>query len=228
VEYQGWTLNFPVKTLDWNDIYHALWVINDIPYHGTFSDALRRARNVLLPAQAGPSIIGHGDAHNGNVFFAPSGLIYFDPAFGGRHHPLLDVIKPLFHNVFATWMYHPQEIAAALHITANYNGLTLYVDHDYQLSDCRRMFFTSKIERVVKPLIRELRKRGQLSPDWRTILKSALLCCPLLTMNLADAARFPPPVALLGLCFVAEMGLNSKGSRSVLDRELKAIAEESS
>jgi hypothetical protein len=85
------------------------------------------------------------------------------------------------------------------------------------------MFFTSKIERVVKPLIKELHRRGQLSPDWRTILKSALLCCPLLTM---DLRRFPAPVALLGLCFVAEMGLNSKGSVSILDRELNALAKE--
>jgi len=225
--YVGKTLTLPGANLSWEALCQRQWVINGARYQGTLGEALDRARTAIRPDQAGWSIIGHGDAHNGNVFFTPDGLVYFDPAFGGRHHPLLDLTKPLFHNVFATWMYHPQEINAALHITLHDDGTTLTVEHDHRPSDCRRMFFASKI-RVVESLIGELRSNGRLSPDWRTFLKSALLCCPLLTMNLADPNRFPPPITLLGLCYTVEMGLASAGrERHLLNDHLDRIEDAS-
>jgi hypothetical protein len=88
------------------------------------------------------------------------------------------------------------------------------------------MFFASKIEHVVKPLIKDLAQRHQLNDQWRAILKSALLCCPLLTMNLADANRFPASITLLGVCYAVEMGLTSQGNTSLLDAQLHALAEE--
>jgi hypothetical protein len=82
------------------------------------------------------------------------------------------------------------------------------------------MFFQSKMDRILKPLSDELRKQSA----WRTFLKSALLCCPLLTMNLADSSRFPSTIALLGLCFVVEMGMESSGSEcNILNRALDEI-----
>jgi hypothetical protein len=216
----------PGVQLAWADLCRRQWTINGVRYQGTLGETIDRARSVLQPMQAGPSIIGHGDAHNGNVFFTPDRLVYFDPAFGGRHHPLLDVTKPLFHNVFATWMYHPQEIDAKHDIRVQDDGTTLTIEHDYGLSDCRTVFFESKIERVVKPLINELR---QQQANWRTILKSALMCCPLLTMNLADRNRFSPAVGLLGLSFVVEMGMemasmkNAGGERHLLNWALDEI-----
>jgi hypothetical protein len=52
--------------------------------------------------------------------------------------------------------------------------------------------------------------------DWRAYLKAALMCCPLLTMNLRDRARFPAEIGLLGLCFAVEMGLMSDPAQSSL------------
>ncbi len=221
--YTDKDFEMPGLRLRWEDLCLRQWVINGTRYDGTLGEAVDRARVILNPQQAGYSVIGHGDAHNGNVFFTPEQLVYFDPAFGGRHHPLLDVTKPLFHNVFATWMYHPVEIDAALHIQVHDDGQVLSVEHDYRPSDCRRMFFESKIERVVKPLIRELR---QGKSGWRMFLKSALMCCPLLTMNLADRTRFSPAVGLLGLSFVIEMGLESaSGERHLLAAALDKIED---
>ncbi|MCC7446853.1 MAG: hypothetical protein IT324_05515 [Anaerolineae bacterium] len=223
--YVGKTLALPGANLSWEELCQRQWVINGVRYQGTLGETIDRARTAIRPDQAGWSIIGHGDAHNGNVFFTPDGLVYFDPAFGGRHHPLLDLTKPLFHNVFATWMYHPQEVNAALHISWHDDGTTLTVAHDHRPSDCRRMFFASKIQ-VVESLIGELRSNGRLTPDWRTFLKSALLCCPLLTMNLADPNRFSPPITLLGLCCTVEMGMTSVGTeRHLLNEHLDRIAD---
>jgi aminoglycoside phosphotransferase (APT) family kinase protein len=178
---------------------------------------------LLQPEQAGASIIGHGDAHNGNVFYRPGGLMYFDPAFAGRHHPVLDLTKPLFHNVFAMWMYYPQEKRAGLNIRIERTGERWHVQHDYALHPVRQMFLESKVDRVLKPIVGELRARGWLREDWRDYLKAALFCCPFLTMNLADETRFPPEIRLLGLSMAVEMGTASSGKGSLIDQILERI-----
>lgn len=203
----------------------ARWVINGQRYSQTLDDLIEEAARLLLPAQPGPSVIGHGDAHNGNVFFRAetNALLYFDPAFAGRHHPLLDLTKPLFHNVFAMWMYFPHEKAASTTIRLNIDGDVWRVEHDYVLHPVRHMFQSSKVERVLIPILHDLRDRGWLREDWRAYLKAALFCCPLLTMNLTDAAKFPPSISLLGLTMAVEMGGESEGVRSRIDTLLDGV-----
>jgi hypothetical protein len=147
-------------------------------------------------------------------------LLYFDPAFAGRHHPLLDLTKPLFHNVFAMWMYHAREKADALTITLRESGGLWEITHDYTLPPVRRMFWESKVQRVLIPILHLLRREGMLQQDWRAYLKAALFCCPFLTINLADPEKFPSEISLLGLCMAIEMGAESRGERSLLDRTL--------
>jgi hypothetical protein len=205
-----------------SELRQVQWEINGQHYHDTLDDLIDRAVGLLQPRQAGPSIIGHGDAHNGNVFFraADGGyeLIYFDPAFAGRHHPLLDLTKPLFHNVFAMWMYFPQEKATQLEISMSADNHRWHVDYDYTLHPVREMFLSSKVERVLIATLVELKHRGWLRDDWRAYLKAALFCCPLLTMNLADRKKFPPAISLLGLAMAIEMGAESRGERSSIDQ----------
>jgi hypothetical protein len=88
------------------------------------------------------------------------------------------------------------------------------------------MFWNSKVERVLIPILTELKWRGWLREDWRDYLKAALFCCPFLTMNLTDANRFPPRISLLGLAMAVEMGAASAGRRSALDQALDRIAEQ--
>jgi hypothetical protein len=118
-------------------------------------------------------------------------------------------------------MYHPQEIDAALQISLHIEGSTFHVEHNYRPSAVREMFFESKINRVLKPLLQELKSRDLLLPTWEQYLRSALLCCPLLTMNLNDRGRFPASVGLLGLCYVVEMAGHGS-TESMLDRALQS------
>lgn len=203
----------------------AAWEINGQRYDCNLDALIADALAVLLPAQSGPSVIGHGDAHNGNVFLNARAqtLIYFDPAFAGRHHPLLDLAKPLFHNVFAMWMYFPHEAAARTPVTLQIEQGRWIVEYDWPLHPVRRLFWESKIHTVLLPLAAALSQRGWLRPDWRRYLKAALFCCPFLTMNLADSSRFPPAISLLGLAMAVEMGAESAGQRSLLDRTLDAV-----
>ena len=92
------------------------------------------------------------------------------------------------------------------------------------LPPVREMFWRSKTERVLIPLLRTLQACGWLRPDWRAFLQAGLACCPLLTMNLADGERFPPGIALLGLAHVIEMGGRSAaGHDSRIERWLDEV-----
>jgi hypothetical protein len=196
----------PQGCLEWEELLKRRWIINGKAYPHTLGALIERAKRALEPEQPAWSIVGHGDAHNGNVFFTAAGLQYFDPAFGGRHHPLLDLAKPLFHNVSATWMYHPREVAAQLHLSYSDDGETIRVQHNYAPSPVRQMFRQSKVERVLRPIWSELVRRGE-SPELLTgLFQSALLCCPLLTLNLADRERFPAEIGLLGLALCVAVG----------------------
>jgi hypothetical protein len=179
---------------------------------------------LLDPSQDGPCIVGHGDAHNGNVFYQPNNtLLYFDPAFAGQHHPLLDLTKPLFHNVFAMWMYFPHEKREQTAINFSRSGNTYHIEYNYGLHPVREMFLQSKVERVLVPILQELKRRSWLLDDWRAYLKAALFCCPFLTMNLADEQKFPPEISLLGLAMAVEMGAESQAERSKIDVTLDEV-----
>ncbi|MBK8026038.1 MAG: hypothetical protein IPK19_32800 [Chloroflexi bacterium] len=224
----------PGSAISWQDeripveeVWKARWIINGTQYDAALAELIAGAIEMLNPTQAGAAVVGHGDAHNGNLFYCEdsSHLTYFDPAFAGTHEPLLDLTKPLFHNVFAMWMYYPTIIDERLHLTLRRDGNVWIVDHDYVIHPIRHAFLESKVTRVLGPILREMSSRELLRPDWRSYLKSALLCCPLLTMNLADSNRFPPQIALLGLAMAVQMGANPvSGSRGLLESALDDVA----
>lgn len=206
------------------DVRQVHWVINGRDYHQTLDEIISQAITYLNPERPlGVSIIGHGDAHNGNVFFSEKHrkLTYFDPAFAGRHHPLLDLTKPLFHNVFAMWMYFPEQEREKLEIHIETNGSMWKVTHNYTLNPLREMFLQSKVQRVLLPILKHLQQNGLSLADWRVLLKSALFCCPFLTL---DLKRFPPEIALLGLTMAVEMGAESPADhRSRIDTALDEV-----
>ena len=101
-------------------------------WKATLGELLEEARVVLQPSREMYTVVGHGDAHFGNVFLEDQRYYkYFDPAFAGRHSPLLDIVKSFFHNVFAMWMYFPDEIGRQLQITVDISGGTIFVEHNY-------------------------------------------------------------------------------------------------
>lgn len=214
----------PGESHKMSEIGQVRWVINGSEYRQTLNDLIEESIHLLNPSQVEPSIIGHGDAHNGNVFFQDDKtLLYFDPAFAGRHHPLLDLVKPLFHNVFAMWMYYPTIKSEETDITLVKNDDNWHVTHNYHLYSSRLMFLRSKITHTLIPIVQELKERELLRDDWRRYIKCGLFCCPFLTMNLADSQKFPPEIALLGLSMSIQMGAESYGERSLIDSTLDEV-----
>lgn len=222
--YEGKEIILPGYSISFEKLAKMKWCINGIEFKDSLGEIIQRASATLNPSRCDtPSIIGHGDAHNGNVFVEENRLIYFNPAFAGRHSPFLDLTKPLFHNVFAIWMYFPNEVACTLSINLKIQGDRIIVEHDFMPSKIRREFLYSKLQFVLKPLLEELKSKGWLTEDWQEYLKLALFCCPFLTMNLSDRQKFTPEIGLLGLALSVEMG--SRGnSKTLIDRELDAIA----
>jgi hypothetical protein len=186
------------------------WVINGVAidtWKATLGELLEQARVTLQPAREMYTVIGHGDAHFGNVFLEDQKYYkYFDPAFAGRHSPLLDIVKPFFHNTFAMWMYFPDEIARELEITVDIADDTVFIEHNYVLPAIRRAIWETKIEHLLKPLLALLQKRHALPPDWYDFWRLAMLCCPLLTVNLLDTTRRPASICWLGLSQAMQMG----------------------
>lgn len=228
--YQDKAIILPSQTLNFNDLAKLKWKINGISFKDSLGDLVQSAIQLLSPSlENQPAIVGHGDAHNGNIFYdqASAELVYFDPAFAGVHSPFLDLTKPLFHNVFARWMYFPNEVAENLTIHWEIQDNTLVVEHNFIPSQVRIEILRSKLERVLKPLLKELKLKNLWDDNWQTHLKSALFCCPFLTMNLGDANKFPPEITLLGLAMSIEMGSYSLGnSMSLIDSELARITDD--
>jgi len=196
------------NSIPFDQLLKYRWIINGVPQQQTLGELVDRAKIVLNPVQAAMTIIGHGDAHFGNVFLESTNYLYFDPAFAGRHTPLLDIIKPLFHNVFATWMYFPQDIAQKLHLSVTVHDATISLEHDYTLTPIRQAILQTKIDHLLTPLIEELHSLQALPANWSEIIQLALMCCPLLTINLLDTTRMPPSISWLGLSLAVQMGNN--------------------
>jgi hypothetical protein len=206
-------------------VINKKWIINSQRHNSSLQIIINQSKHLLSPQLASGGITGHGDAHNGNVFYHKQAqgityLTYFDPAFAGVHDPLLDLTKPLFHNIFAMWMYHSAEKNAATNLHAEVRDDTIYIEHDYAIHPVRMMFLRSKVERALIPTLKLLKERGWLQPYWRERLKAALFCCPFLTRNLLDTEKFPPKITLLGLAQAVEMGSESEGRRSLIDTVL--------
>jgi hypothetical protein len=226
--YRDKDVCLPLYTLKYDSIADKSWIINGRKYERKLKDIINMAIKLLNPSTLDtPSIVGHGDAHNGNLFFDKfsSSLIHFDPAFAGRHSPFLDLAKPLFHNVFGFWMYFPLEVNNRLNINMEIQDNTIVLEHDFVPSQLRIDIFHSKISYVLKPLLVELKSRSWLHMFWKDYLKLALFCCSFLTLNLCDSKLFPPEITLLGFAISIEMGSTCNCS-SLLDFELDSLYKE--
>jgi phosphoglycolate phosphatase-like HAD superfamily hydrolase len=212
--YEGKSVLLPQSTdalISFDQIRNYRWRINGVVQRYTLHELIERAKKVLDPAQAAVTVIGHGDAHFGNVFLEKGQeYLYFDPAFAGRHSPLLDIVKPLFHNVFATWMYFPYAVEpeCALEVQIQEREQVIDIRYPFHLPPVREAILQTKEEYLLKPLISWLRTIDALPSNWLEVLQSALLCCPLLTVNLFDHQRMPATISWLGLMYAVHMGNN--------------------
>lgn len=215
--------------LSWEAIRDATWVINGVEYEETIGAILADAADALSPGHLGPAaVVAHGDAHNANVWFereasGEARLVQFDPAFAGKHMPaLLAEVKATFHNIFAHpfWLYEPAVASDRYTATVSFRNGVLEVDHDFQLSDMRADFLTSKVAHVWRPLLSEMAARDILPVDWERIMRRALFCCPTLVHELraGGPTGHTPTSAAIGWSMAVAAGTASVAGEDVFSR----------
>ncbi|MGH6929861.1 MAG: hypothetical protein ACREEV_16200, partial [Dongiaceae bacterium] len=213
---------FPGTALSWRDLADRRWRINGIAYRHTLRELFEESRARLQPGQLAShgAVVAHGDAHNANVWVeevaSAKHLVFFDPAFAGRHVPaLLAEVKATFHNIFAhpLWLYDApiadRRFTAAVAVADD----VIEVTTDWRLSPLRTAFLKSKAQLIWQPLLAELAARGWLPVEWRRILRCALFCCPTLVMDLraGGSADHTPVTSAIGLAVAMMMGSEPDG-----------------
>jgi len=232
--YVDQVFRFPGATLPWRDLADRRWRINGIAYRRSLRDLFEESRERLQPARlAGHgAVVAHGDAHNANIWAEPTDgvprLVFFDPAFAGRHIPaLLAEIKATFHNIFAhpLWLYDAPIADRRFKAVLTATGDIFDMRMDWQLSPLRTAFLESKIAQVWQPLLAALQKRGRLPGEWRRIVRCALFCCPTLVMDLraGGGADHTPITSAIGLAVALMMGSEPEGGDDALSAALDSM-----
>jgi hypothetical protein len=251
--YKNKTLPLAEGEISFSKLSTMRWQINGVSYSSTLQEIVDLARVLLAPAD-GPAVIGHGDAHNGNIFVnmdldsgaplqskntaigpgsAGPKLVMFDPAFAGEHDPLLDITKPLFHNHFARWMYFPEQVDKEFDLSYSLQGDQISIEHSYAISPLRKQLLRIKIKEVVKPLIAHLHSKEMLNADWKGYLRCALFCCPFLTVNLLAPAvaggtlseRYSLAIKMLALSMAVELGCEKRSGTNQFAELIDEILE---
>lgn len=217
--YRNRTLHLESRSIPFEELSRFQWNINGVQYSQTLNEIIERSKDSLRP-RAGATVPGHGDAHNGNIFVDLEGpkFYMFDPAFAGKHHPILDLTKPLFHNVFARWMYYPDQVLNEFSIDYSLRENAIHIQHNYAPSKLRLAHLKSRVDNVLRPTIAMLKENGMLDNDWKEVLRAALFCCPFLTVNLLAnyvpngtlSERYKPAIKLLGLSMAMEFGATTR------------------
>jgi hypothetical protein len=232
--YVDQEFRFPGASLPWRDLADKRWRINGVGYRHTLRELFEESRARLQPERlaAHGAVVAHGDAHNANIWVEVTGgtkqLVFFDPAFAGRHIPaLLAEVKATFHNIFAhpLWLYDAPIADRRFNAAVAVAGDVVEVTTDWRLSPLRTSFLESKAQLVWRPLLAELAARGWLPTDWRRILRCALFCCPTLVMDLraGGAADHTPITSAIGLSVAIMMGSEPDAADALL-RMLDAIS----
>jgi hypothetical protein len=232
--YVEQSFRFPGATLHWRDLSDMRWRINGVAYGGTLGALFEESRQRLQPGRlAGHgAVVAHGDAHNANVWAEPLDgaprLVFFDPAFAGRHIPaLLAEIKATFHNIFAhpLWLYDAPIADRRFTAEVTVVGDVLDIRTDWQLSPLRKEFLAAKAALVWQPLLAALHGRGWLPAEWRRILRCALFCCPTLVMDLraGGGADHTPVTSAIGLAVAIMMGSEPETGADPLSAALDSV-----
>lgn len=237
--YRNKTISLGKQDIVFEDLANCTWTINGVEYLDTLAKIISRSDEMLTPENKPnlltATVVGHGDAHNGNIFLVGerNELRMFDPAFAGRHNVLLDLTKPLFHNIFARWMYFPEQVSKEIELTVSKTGDKISIKHNFHPSELRLKHLAAKRQHLLIPTLRLLESKGRLPVDWIDYLRSALFCCPFLTVNLFAnykengtlAERYPNSIKWLGLSIAVELGSKSHTGSSDLSKIVADIFE---
>lgn len=171
------------NSISWEELLDARWIINGIPYDISLREIIDQARNNLAFQDEKEEflILSHGDDHAGNVRLANPPIV-FDPAFAGWNPVSLDV-KALAHTGFlplASMYYVPKDLQCNYKRSEN----ALIVETNMQDFE-QKVLIKQIIDLRLLPLLKAVKTRGGNIEREKQRMKSAFVCCALLTVNIA-------------------------------------------
>jgi hypothetical protein len=198
------------------------WTVNGTQYGETLGEIIANSKALLDPRKEKlvPTVVGHGDDHNGNKFFVNGKFILFDPAFAGRQPALLSFVKATVHNTFLhpDWLYDPKKLEGKLEMSVSADGKNINITHNWELNrvaPTRLRILELYATEVWIPLLSEMKRRGWLPSYWKEYLRAAFFCCPFLVKNLIDPKVYMPRQSLLALAKCVELGSPGEAQTNV-------------
>lgn len=134
-------------------------------------------------------VCGLGDSHGGNVMINSnlSDYLLIDYEFSGIHSPFLDIVKPLYNDCFYDVLYSPL-IKKKVNIDVLLKDNNLIINHNFEISDFRKMLIVAKMNGIILPFIKTLQPKFDFntSSPYLEILNSGLFCAAFLTKNITE------------------------------------------
>lgn len=176
------------EAVTWQELITYKWQINGVDYHITLQDIVDQARQVLtFTGEAAAFLtIAHFDDHPGNVM-TTNPMLVFDPAFGGWNPAVLAMVKPLAHTAFlppAAMYYSPlglrctyKKVGNQIQVQTNLTELPMFLTHQELAKQI--------IDNRIIPVLKKIKEMGGDIDKETQRIKSGLVGCALLTINIA-------------------------------------------
>ena len=103
-------------------------------------------------------------------------------------------------------MYFPKDIANNMDFNIEITDGKIKVDYSNVFPSVRKELYDVKKATLLNSLLSLLLEKGESIVEMKQKIDLALMCCPLLTLNLMDTKRFPTEISWLGFALCLQMG----------------------
>lgn len=173
--------------ISWGELLDTKWVINGIIYSTSLRKIIDQARKNLTYQDEKETFLtlSHGDDHAGNIRLTDSPIV-FDPAFAGWN-PVSLGIKALAHTGFlpsAGMYYSPKGLSCVYKKDTNTISVEINIK-DLPTIQIQEVLVKQIVNLRIIPILKALKeKNGNIEKEVQ-VIKNAMSCCALLTVNIA-------------------------------------------
>ncbi|KAI1811217.1 hypothetical protein GGS20DRAFT_563964, partial [Poronia punctata] len=190
-DYYGQGIKIGDHHFSFEKLLYVRWKING-KYYPPLREALDKATAILSPTSpsmtACPTIFGLGSAHGNKIMATPpNDLTYLSYEVAGFHPVMLDMAKPMYHDVFFHTQFRGSLVRAEPDLVYKYNEKKHKITVTYKPCPDKlsRVIMAIKQKYLLQPLSRELQAtKGVDLRDHVQLLTAALFACAIVSEDL--------------------------------------------